>query len=106
MASNNSSGISEVAAMRMASHQQSPQYVSGTVGDSKGMNKVGTVLVESVRSYLSRKTVGRNGPCPCKSGKKWKNCHGKMKLVARPTMVGKMVRCTSTSDALREIENE
>ena len=23
------------------------------------------------------KTVGRNGPCPCGSGKKYKNCHGK-----------------------------
>jgi preprotein translocase subunit SecA len=22
------------------------------------------------------KTVGRNGPCPCGSGKKYKNCHG------------------------------
>jgi preprotein translocase subunit SecA len=23
------------------------------------------------------KTVGRNEPCPCGSGKKFKNCHGK-----------------------------
>ena len=23
------------------------------------------------------KTVGRNDPCPCGSGKKFKNCHGK-----------------------------
>lgn len=23
------------------------------------------------------KTVGRNDPCPCGSGKKYKNCHGK-----------------------------
>jgi preprotein translocase subunit SecA len=25
------------------------------------------------------KTVGRNDPCPCGSGKKFKNCHGKEK---------------------------
>ncbi|MDE7126998.1 MAG: SEC-C domain-containing protein, partial [Bacteroidales bacterium] len=25
------------------------------------------------------KTVGRNDPCPCGSGKKYKNCHGKEK---------------------------
>ena len=24
-----------------------------------------------------QKTVGRNDPCPCGSGKKYKNCHGK-----------------------------
>ncbi|HPI70193.1 MAG TPA: SEC-C metal-binding domain-containing protein, partial [Tenuifilaceae bacterium] len=24
------------------------------------------------------KKVGRNDPCPCGSGKKYKNCHGKM----------------------------
>ncbi|MDR1561946.1 MAG: preprotein translocase subunit SecA [Dysgonamonadaceae bacterium] len=26
----------------------------------------------------SEKTVGRNDPCPCGSGKKYKNCHGKV----------------------------
>ncbi|MBN2904553.1 MAG: SEC-C domain-containing protein, partial [Enterococcus sp.] len=25
----------------------------------------------------SFKNVGRNDPCPCGSGKKFKNCHGK-----------------------------
>lgn len=27
----------------------------------------------------SRGRVGRNQPCPCKSGKKYKNCHLKLK---------------------------
>jgi preprotein translocase subunit SecA len=27
--------------------------------------------------YRSEKTVGRNDPCPCGSGLKYKNCHGK-----------------------------
>ena len=27
--------------------------------------------------YIAPKTVGRNDPCPCGSGKKFKNCHGK-----------------------------
>ena len=26
---------------------------------------------------FSNKKVGRNDPCPCGSGKKYKNCHGK-----------------------------
>lgn len=27
--------------------------------------------------YIAPKTPGRNDPCPCGSGKKFKNCHGK-----------------------------
>ncbi|NDV58658.1 preprotein translocase subunit SecA [Bacteroides sp. 519] len=27
---------------------------------------------------IAEKTVGRNDPCPCGSGKKYKNCHGKV----------------------------
>ena len=27
--------------------------------------------------YVKKETVGRNDPCPCGSGKKYKNCHGK-----------------------------
>ena len=27
--------------------------------------------------YRAGKTIGRNDPCPCGSGKKYKNCHGK-----------------------------
>ena len=28
--------------------------------------------------YKAEKTVGRNDPCPCGSGLKYKNCHGKV----------------------------
>ena len=27
---------------------------------------------------LSSKKVGRNAPCPCNSGKKYKHCHGSL----------------------------
>ena len=27
--------------------------------------------------------VGRNDPCPCGSGKKYKQCHGKLELTLR-----------------------
>ena len=27
--------------------------------------------------YRAEKKIGRNDPCPCGSGKKYKNCHGK-----------------------------
>ncbi|MUV39067.1 Protein translocase subunit SecA [Lentibacillus sp. JNUCC-1] len=29
------------------------------------------------KPYIKKNTVGRNDPCPCGSGKKYKNCHGK-----------------------------
>ena len=29
-------------------------------------------------SELSSKKVGRNEPCPCNSGKKYKHCHGSL----------------------------
>lgn len=32
---------------------------------------------EKVGTKIAEKTVGRNDPCPCGSGKKYKNCHGK-----------------------------
>lgn len=30
----------------------------------------------SLQIVCTTPTVGRNAPCPCGSGKKWKRCHG------------------------------
>ena len=95
--------------MRMVSHQQPPGYVHGTADDGRGMNKIRTVAVESVGSYLLRKTVGRNEPCPCGSGKKFKACHGMMKSAVKPTMVGKKRPVMTARDgtiSLAEIDDE
>ena len=32
--------------------------------------------VQQVQRFTDK--VGRNDPCPCGSGKKYKNCHGKL----------------------------
>ena len=32
---------------------------------------------KSRKPVVKNNTVGRNDPCPCGSGKKYKNCHGK-----------------------------
>lgn len=32
---------------------------------------------DKVKNAKSTKKIGRNDPCPCGSGKKYKNCHGK-----------------------------
>ena len=33
---------------------------------------------EVTQPIIAEKKVGRNDPCPCGSGKKYKNCHGKV----------------------------
>ena len=45
------------------------EEASGQGGGEKANQKVQPIRVE--------KKVGRNDPCPCGSGKKFKNCHGK-----------------------------
>jgi len=49
-------------------HQQRARRASAAAG--RGPVKVETVVREA-------KKVGRNDPCPCGSGKKYKQCHGK-----------------------------
>jgi hypothetical protein len=34
---------------------------------------------------VADETVGRNDPCPCGSGKKYKHCHGASGAAAQPT---------------------
>jgi preprotein translocase subunit SecA len=36
-----------------------------------------TAVLDDINSYMGMK-VGRNDPCPCGSGKKFKQCHGKL----------------------------
>ncbi|MES2788432.1 MAG: preprotein translocase subunit SecA [Planctomycetota bacterium] len=42
-------------------------------GESSGPNEPSEKAVEPIRNYGEK--VGRNSPCPCGSGKKFKNCH-------------------------------
>lgn len=47
------------------------------------LEEVDLELAELIRLYVNGKlkpcpVVGRNEPCPCGSGKKYKKCHGKI----------------------------
>lgn len=44
-------------------------------GEPEGATE-GTVVADSVRPYVAPPKVGRNDPCPCGSGKKFKKCCG------------------------------
>ncbi len=45
-------------------------------GESTGEAGIRVIHVQDTPSE-SYKNVGRNDPCPCGSGKKFKHCHGK-----------------------------
>ena len=36
------------------------------------------ILLNPLKTRITEKKVGRNEPCPCGSGKKYKQCHGKL----------------------------
>jgi preprotein translocase subunit SecA len=76
---------SPVPVGRTASHQQLGQFAANAAGGGGGTGggsafsgpaaasqPQGTVQVK--RTYPK---VGRNDPCPCGSGKKYKHCHGR-----------------------------
>jgi preprotein translocase subunit SecA len=55
-------------------HAQSPQ-----LGEEKSPEDVGQVVNRSASGQAPVRAaarVGRNDPCPCGSGKKYKQCHG------------------------------
>lgn len=63
--------------LRFTHSSQVPSYVTaGAQPDSaQGGDDEGT----QIRTYRkSEPTIGRNDPCPCGSGKKYKQCHGKV----------------------------
>jgi len=53
------------------------QVAKGTTARSTGDGQV----VKEARKKpikIDSSKIGRNDPCPCGSGKKYKNCHGKL----------------------------
>ncbi len=52
------------------------QFGSSTdVGSAIGGSDTGSVPAQ--KPIINQETIGRNDPCPCGSGKKYKKCHGK-----------------------------
>ncbi len=47
------------------------------LGGSAPLSTSASVVPEQIASQETRKSVGRNDPCYCGSGKKFKKCHGK-----------------------------
>jgi uncharacterized protein YecA (UPF0149 family) len=51
-------------------HKRLKRYLESEVGQR-------TLFRSSRGEPVHIKKPGRNDPCPCGSGKKWKSCHGK-----------------------------
>ena len=54
---------------QMTESQQAAQRAAQSAGHNGPVQRVQPIVKEKV--------VGRNDPCPCGSGKKYKHCHGK-----------------------------
>ena len=54
---------------QMTEAQEAAQRAAQSAGQSSSAQRTSPIVKEKV--------VGRNDPCPCGSGKKYKHCHGK-----------------------------
>lgn len=61
-----------------ATHDEFQQNVSSTAGPQGNMPPQGPPPPVKHEPVRVEKQVGRNEPCPCGSGKKYKSCHGAM----------------------------
>ena len=61
-----------------AEHTESPIMQSANTTGLPGVAQTATQSIASDdRNRFEGEKVGRNDPCPCGSGKKYKKCHGK-----------------------------
>jgi preprotein translocase subunit SecA len=52
------------------------QYQQRKRREQREMQMIGAGAVEKPKQVIRREKIGRNDPCPCGSGKKYKKCHG------------------------------
>jgi len=52
------------------------QYQRRKRREQAEMQMVGGGVSEKPQQVIRREKIGRNDPCPCGSGKKYKKCHG------------------------------
>jgi len=50
------------------------QITPEIISEISSMLKLNNVLNQNGKSIKTKIKIGRNEPCPCESGKKWKNC--------------------------------
>ncbi|MHB1981711.1 MAG: SEC-C metal-binding domain-containing protein, partial [Sulfobacillus sp.] len=67
----------EQALSGQAVHPDGPTMGGGVVISEPTANPAGTVVSHQPLAPAATQHIGRNDPCPCGSGKKYKRCHGR-----------------------------
>lgn len=67
--------VQQAAQERRSDYSRYKTHKAGSVDDDP--TKKDTREVQKPQPIHVEKKIGRNDPCPCGSGKKYKNCHGK-----------------------------
>ncbi len=68
----------EASAIQEASAQEAPSQMQASSRGSSRAKTAASQTKEDIQPVKrSAQKVGRNDPCPCGSGKKYKNCHGR-----------------------------
>jgi len=65
------------------------QYQRRKRREQAEMRMVGGGAMEKPQQVIRKEKIGRNDPCPCGSGKKYKKCHGAPTTVAAGAAAGK-----------------
>ncbi|MFN4253637.1 MAG: preprotein translocase subunit SecA [Saprospiraceae bacterium] len=63
-------------ANRLRTNNSGQQMTESQAAAHRAAQSAGQNPVQRVQPIIREKVVGRNEPCPCGSGKKYKNCHG------------------------------
>ncbi len=67
---------SSVSRQDFSKYRTQKDEMSGTGAGANDPSKMDTREQQKTQPVRVEKKVGRNDPCPCGSGKKYKNCHG------------------------------
>lgn len=59
--------------LELTSNISDPSKITPEIS-SKIMRTLGISPRAPIKTKTSKNKIGRNDPCPCKSGKKWKKC--------------------------------
>jgi preprotein translocase subunit SecA len=74
------STVTNPGALQFTHSSQIPSYLMG--GPEGGEQQGGAPEPGQIRTFKKNEpTIGRNDPCPCGSGKKYKQCHGKVGIM-------------------------
>ena len=68
----------DIEAVEAPSAPENVQYHHADYEEALGQNNAETETEESQPFVRGEEKVGRNDPCPCGSGKKYKQCHGRL----------------------------